>query len=341
MPGGATPQAVDAVSAIVAAHHCVHVHVTLVSLADLRAARRVIGNRLVRTPLVYSPALSALAGTRVSLKLELFQQTGSFKPRGVLNALEILPPDERTRGVISISAGNHAQALAWAAAAVGLPATIVMPATAVRAKVDATRAHGGEVILTEGDLLSTMQQVQRERSLAFVHPFDDPVVIAGAGTLGLEIAEDAPDAAVVIAGCGGGGLLSGVAAAMRAVDTRARVVGVEPTGADAMRQSLARGAPVRLARTDTVADGLAAPFAGVHTLAHVQEFVSDMVIVEDAQILDAMRVLVRQARILPEPAGAAATAALLNGLISFQPGEHVIVVVSGGNADPALLRSML
>ena len=314
---------------------------TLVSLPDLRAARHVIGDRLVRTPLVPSTSLSARTGARVSLKLELFQHTGSFKPRGVLNALESLSPDERARGVISISAGNHAQALAWAATAIGLQSTIVMPATAVRAKVDATRSFGGEVILTEGDLLATMQQVQRERGLVFVHPFDDPVVIAGAGTLGLEIAEDAPDVGLVIVGCGGGGLLSGVSAAIRAVAPRARVVGVEPKGADAMRQSLAKGEPVRLAKLDTIADGLAAPFAGVHTLAHVQEFVSEMVLVDDDEILDAMRVLMRRARILPEPAGAAATAALLDGTLMIQPGEHVVVVVSGGNADPVRLRSLL
>jgi threonine dehydratase len=315
--------------------------VTLVSLPELRAARQVIGDRLVRTPLVPSVALSAQTGARVSLKLELFQHTGSFKPRGVLNALELLSPDERARGVISISAGNHAQALAWAATAIGISSTIVMPATAVQAKVDATRNFGGEVIQTEGDLLSTMQQVQKERNLTFIHPFDDPVVIAGAGTLGLEIAEDAPDVGLVIVGCGGGGLLSGVSAAMHAVCPRARVIGVEPQGADAMRQSLARGEPVRLAKMNTIADGLAAPFAGVHTLAHVKAFVSEMVLVEDAEILDAMRVLMRRARILPEPAGAAATAALLDGALMIQPGEHVVVIVSGGNANPELLRSLL
>jgi threonine dehydratase len=315
--------------------------VTLVSLQDIRAARHVIGNRLVRTPLVPSASLSAQTGARVSLKLELFQHTGSFKPRGVLNAVEALTPDERARGVISISAGNHAQALAWAATAIGVSATIVMPATAVRAKVEATRALGGEVIQTAEDLLATARQVQQDRSLAFVHPFDDPVVIAGAGTLGLEIAEDAPDVGLVIVGCGGGGLLSGVAAAIRAVCPEARVVGVEPTGADAMRQSLAKGEPVRLAKTSTIADGLAAPFAGVHTLAHVQAFVDDIVMVDDAGILDAMRVLMRRARILPEPAGAAATAALLSGLLMTQPGEHVVAVISGGNADPDLLRSLL
>jgi threonine dehydratase len=315
--------------------------VTLVWLPELRAARHIIGDRLVRTPLVPCAALSAQTGARVSLKLELFQHTGSFKPRGVLNALETLSPDERTRGVISISAGNHAQALAWAATAVGIASTIVMPATAVRAKVEATRSFGGDVIQTEGDLLATMQQVQQERNLTFIHPFDDPVVIAGAGTLGLEIAEDAPDVGLVIVGCGGGGLLSGVAAAMHAVCPRARVIGVEPTGADAMRQSLAKGEPVRLAKLDTIADGLAAPFAGIHTLAHVKAFVSEMVLVDDSEILDAMRVLMRRARILPEPAGAAATAALLARRLMIHPGEHIVVVVSGGNADPERLRSLL
>lgn len=314
---------------------------SLVSLQDVRNARATIGDRLLRTPLVRSLFLSSETGARVSLKLELFQQTGSFKPRGVLNKLATLSPDERARGVVSISAGNHAQALAWAASAIGIPSTIVMPATAVRAKVDATRAFGGEVIQTDADLLSTMQQVQEERSLAFVHPFDDPVIIAGAGTVGLEIVEDVPDVDVVIAGCGGGGLLSGVAAAVRQARPTARVVGVEPTGADAMRQSVAKGEPVRLAKLDTIADGLAAPFAGVHTLAHVQEFVSDMVLVDDPAILDAMRALMKRARILPEPAGAAATAALLGGLAKVKPGDRVVVVVSGGNADPERLRSLL
>jgi len=305
--------------------------VTLVSLQDVRAARHVIGNRLVRTPLVPSASLSAQTGARVSLKLELFQRTGSFKPRGVLNAVEALTSDERARGVISISAGNHAQALAWAASAIGISATIVMPATAVRAKVEATRALGGEVIQTDEDLLATARQVQKDRSLTFVHPFDDPVVIAGAGTLGLEIAEDAPDVGVVIVGCGGGGLLSGVAAAIRAVAPRARVVGVEPAGADAMRQSLAKGEPVRLAKTNTIADGLAAPFAGVHTLAHVQAFVDDIVTVHDDAIAAAVRWLFREARIVAEPSGAVTVAAVLQ---SSAIDPETVAVISGGNVSP-------
>jgi threonine dehydratase len=313
----------------------------LVTPADLHAARAVHGDRLVRTPVVPSAWLSARTGARVSLKLELFQVTGSFKPRGVLNALEALAPDERRRGVISISAGNHAQALAWGATAIGVGSTIVMPVTAVQAKVDATRAYGGEVLQTADDLLATMQQVQQERDLVFVHPFDDPRVIAGQGTLGLEIMDDVPDVDLVLVGCGGGGLLAGVSAAIKATRPVARVIGVEPSGADAMRQSLMRGEPVRLKATSTVADGLAAPFAGVHTLEHAQAFVDEIVVLDDDEILDGVRVLMRHARILPEPAGAAATAALLSGRMTIQPGERVVCVVSGGNANPDLLRSLL
>ena len=166
-------------------------------------------------------------------------------------------------------------------------------------------------------------------------------VIAGAATVGLEIAEDAPDVDVIIVGCGGGGLLSGIAAAIHETRPRTRVIGVEPSGADAMRQSLARGSPVRLPRLNTIADGLAAPFAGVHTLAHVQAYVDQMVLVEDMAILEAMRALMRKARIVPEPAAAAATAALLGGFLMIEPAEHVVVVVSGGNVDPERVRSLL
>jgi len=315
--------------------------VSLTSLQDIRAARRVIGDRLVRTPLVPSAYLTARTGARVSLKLELFQVTGSFKPRGVLNALEALSPQERARGVISISAGNHAQALAWAATAIGVQSVIVMPAAAVQAKVDATRGYGGEVIQTNDDLLASALELQRDRNLCFLHPFDDPRVIAGQGTLGLEIAEDARDVGLVVVGCGGGGLLAGTAAAIKALHPEARVIGVEPSGADAMRQSLARGEPVRLAATRTIADGLAAPFAGTHTLAHAQAFVDEVVVLDDDEIVSGLQVLMRRARVLPEPAGAAATAALLSGRLAIQPGEHVISVVSGGNADPDFLRGLL
>ena len=197
---------------------------TLVTLNDIRAAREVIGGRLHRTPMTQSTFLGARAGVRLHLKLELFQKTGSFKPRGVLNRLRHLTPRERERGVITLSAGNHAQALAWAAGLAGLKATVVMPAGAVRSKVEAARGYGAEVVLTEEDLLATCLALQKERDLTLVHPFDDPFIIAGQGTVGLEILEDVPDVDAVIVGVGGGGLLSGIAAAMKAMkpDVRSR-----------------------------------------------------------------------------------------------------------------------
>jgi threonine dehydratase len=314
---------------------------SLVSLADIHAACSAIGSRLHRTPLLSSAYLGGQTGARVRLKLELFQKTGSFKVRGVLNTLASLTDSERALGVISLSAGNHAQALAWGATSLGMRATIVMPQTAVQSKIDATRGYGGEVVLTSANLLDTCFQLQRERGATLVHPFDDLRIIAGAATLGLEIVQDLPEVDTVIVGCGGGGLLSGVAAAVRQLRPSARVIGVEPTGANGMVQSLACGEPVRLTSINTIADGLAAPFTGTHTVAHVQAFVERMVEVEDAEIIAAMRVLMERCKIVAEPAAAAATAAVLTGRIALRPDEHVALVVSGGNIDARRFAGLL
>lgn len=313
----------------------------LVSLADIRAARDKVMRQLHRTPLVSSRTLGARTNSKAWLKLELFQKTGSFKPRGVLNALSQLSPTERQRGVISISAGNHAQALAWGATSMGIQCTMVMPATAVRTKVEATREYGAEVILTTEDLLATCLQLQHDRSLTLVHPFDDSRVIAGAATVGLEIMEDLGDVDVVIAGCGGGGLLAGVAAAVKQMNPLTKVIGVEPRGANGMIQSLAKGEAVKLTTLSTIADGLAAPFAGVRNLTHVQAFVDEMVEVEDSEIVEAMRFLMERAKVVAEPAGAAATAALLSGKVAIRSDARVAVIVSGGNVDLDRLRTLL
>jgi threonine dehydratase len=313
----------------------------LVTLADISRAQEVIAGRLHRTPTVGSSYLSSRVSATVSLKLELFQKTGSFKPRGVLNALDALAPDARARGVISLSAGNHAQALAWGAASLGIRSTIIMPRTAQQSKVDATRGYGGEVVLTDGDLLETCLTLQRERNLTLVHPFDDPRVIAGQGTVGMELVDDVPDVDVVVVACGGGGLLAGVAAAVKQRRPAARVVGVEPEGASAMAQSLARGEPVRLERIETIADGLAAPFAGRRNLAHVRAFVDRMLVVPDRDIVAALGVLVERCKIVPEPAGAAALAPLLSGALTIDPGAHVAVIICGGNIDRQRLKSLL
>ena len=312
-----------------------------VTLEQIGRASQVIAPHIHRTPMVGCSYLGDRVGVDLHLKLEVFQKTGSFKPRGVLNKMSSLSPEERGRGVISLSAGNHAQALAYAASMAGVPSTIVMPANAVRAKVDATRGYGGEVVLTDADLLQTALDIQRDRNLTLVHPFDDLHTIAGTGTLGLELLQDVPAPDVVICGIGGGGLISGVAAALKQACPGIRVIGVEPEGAPGMSLALEAGQPVNLDRLDTVADGLAAPFVGHHNLAHVDAFVDDVVLIDDAAIVEAMGLILERAKVLVEPAGAAGYAALLAGKIDRAPGETVICVLSGGNVDRGTLATLL
>lgn len=314
--------------------------VPLVTLDDARRAQAALAGRVHRTPVSRSATLSALTGTNLHLKLELFQKTGSFKARGALNRIDELSAAERARGVVTISAGNHAAAVSWAARSVGAPATVVMPSKAAQSKVDATRGYGGTVILTDGDLLATALALKEERGLTMVHPFDDRGVIAGAATLGLEIAEDLADADVVLVGCGGGGVLSGIAVAVRALNPACRIVGVEPEGAPAMRLSLDRGSPQRIETIDTIADGLAAPFAGNLTFEHVLRLNLEIVTVTDAAIVEAMWLLIERCKVTAEPAAAAGLAALLSGRVAVEPGAKVVCVVTGGNIDRTRLRAL-
>jgi threonine dehydratase len=314
---------------------------SLITLDDVLAAQRVIAGRVHRTPVVTSTFLGKQTGVRLFFKLELFQKTGSFKPRGVLNKLHHLSVEQKEKGVITLSAGNHAQALAWAAGQVGLHATVVMPANAPRSKIEATRGYGGEVILTEGDLLETCLTIQKERDLTLVHPFDDPHIIAGQGTVGLEIFEDVPDLDAVFIGVGGGGLISGIATVLKAQKPGVKVFGVEPEGASAMSQSLERGEPVHLDQVNTIADGLAAPFAGEHTLAHVQARVDSIMIVSDREMAAAMKLIMERCKVMPEPAGAASLAGLMSGKGGLPAGATVVCLVCGGNIDSERLKTLL
>jgi len=315
-------------------------HEGLLEENDLIAAREALGDAVHRTPLIPSKSLSELAGNRLLLKAELFQKTGSFKPRGILFRLLRTTPAERDRGFISISAGNAAAALAWAAARIGSHATIVMPATAVQSKIEATQNYGGEVVFTDGDYMGTCRSIQDERDLTFVHPFDDLDVLAGHGVAGLEILEDSPDLDTVVVPVGGGGLIGGIAAAVKSRRPGVEVIGVEPRGADVMTRSLASGGVETQAKPNSVADGLCAPFAGEHTLRHARRFVDRIVIVEDREILDALRLVWTRCKLAAEPSGAAALAAVLSGKTG-QKGKTIACVVSGGNVDPSLIASLL
>jgi threonine dehydratase len=302
----------------------------LIGLDEMRAAREAIAGYVHRTPMFTSESLGAITATELYLKAELFQKTGSFKPRGALNMMLRLSDAERARGVITISAGNHAQGVAYAARALGIHATVVMPAAAVRSKAEATRGYGAEVILhgEMKDLLPKAQEIQAERGLTFTHPFDDPYLIAGQGTVGLEVLEDVPAPDVVIVPVGGGGLISGVASAVKRLSPKTRVIGVEPEGAPTMTLSLRDDAPAHLESTRTIADGLAAPFVGERNLAH-------------EEIAAGLRLLMERAKLQAEPAGAAAFAGLLAGKVRVPAGARVVCIVSGGNVDRSRLKEIL
>jgi threonine dehydratase len=305
----------------------------LVPLEAVRAATELIRGWVKQTPMATSESLAAMFGGRLELKAELFQQTGSFKVRGILHRMLRLSPEQRQAGVVTVSAGNAAAALAWSARQANTPATVVMPATAVPAKIEATRGYGAEVILADGDLFETFEAVRDERGLTAIHPFDDLDVIAGHGSLALELLRDRPEVETVLVPVGGGGLISGVAVTLKAVRTSVRVIGVEPASADVVSRSLAAGAPQRLPTARSVADGLAAPVCGVHTLAHIQRCVDEMVRVGEDSIVAATRLLIGRTKLAVEPAAAAPVAALLEGSVRLHPDHLTVAVLSGGNLD--------
>jgi len=311
-------------------------------LEEIVAAREAIAGRLVRTPLLDVSESFPEPRVQLFFKPEMLQKTGSFKIRGVLNKLASLSQEDKARGVVGMSSGNHAQALAYGARTIGAPATIVMPTYSVDYKIEATKTYGAEVVMCEAsELLATYERVRAERNLAPVHPFDDPKIIAGAGTIGLELEEDIPDLDVVFVSVGGGGLLSGVATALKLRRPAIRVVGVEPEGAAALRKSLDAGRLVTLDKVDTVADGLAPPFTGETVYDRVRRYVDDVITVSDKQIIKAMREIVERAKLVAEPSAAASLAGLLSGQIVVDDGAKVACILSGGNINASRLQTLL
>jgi len=306
-------------------------------------ARARIAGSVHRTPLLRSRTLSERVGAPLYLKCENLQKTGAFKVRGALHRLLRLSNEERDRGVVTISAGNHAQAVAWSASAAGVPSVVVMPEHASRTKVEASRGYGAEVILhgTAAEAFEKAFALADERGLTFVHPFDDEEVVVGHGSCGLEILEDLPDVATVVVPVGGGGLLSGIATAIDSVRQGVAVWGVEPEGAPGMTRSLEAGHAVHLDRVDTLADGLGAPMAGELNHALVAEHGAGVVLVTDAEIVEAMALLLERTKLLAEPGGAAGLAALLQARIPVDPEGPVVVVLSGGNVDLPLLGRLV
>ncbi len=311
--------------------------------AEFQDAMRRVAQHAYHTPLLTSRTLSDRTGFEVRLKAELLQRTGSYKIRGPLNKFGLLSDQQKRRGVICSSAGNHAQGVALAARIHGLTAVVVMASNATPSKVAATRAYGAEVI-QHGTIWDEANELAKqlvvERGYTYVHPFDDLQLIAGQGTVGLEIVEDWPEADVIVVPIGGGGLISGIALAAKSVNPRVRIVGVESSGAPGMLRSVAAGHAVTLDRVDCVIDGLRVKRVGDHNVAIARYAVDEIVTLPDAEIFDAMLWVMHHCKLVVEGAAAAPVGALLKGLIQAPPGARVVCVLSGGNVDLDQLRGL-
>ncbi|MBV9669510.1 MAG: threonine/serine dehydratase [Acidobacteriales bacterium] len=319
----------------------------MVTLTEFEQAQQRIHGVAVRTPLVSFRPSAAEDARHLWLKLESFQPIGSFKLRGAYNMIASLPEDQRRRGVITYSSGNHAQGVAYAAKVLGIPAVIVMPNNAPAVKVSATRALGAEVVFV-GPASSERQlkaeQIQRERGMAMIPPYNDERIIAGAGTAAMEILADLPDVDVILSPVSGGGLLSGTATATKLLCPDVRVIGVEPELAADSQESFRKGKLVEWPAektTRTICDGLRTQSLGPINFDHIQKYVDDIVTVSDEQIKDAMRELALQARIVAEPSGACSVAALLYARNQLPAGKNYVAIVSGGNVVPELIAQVL
>jgi threonine dehydratase len=316
---------------------------SLLSLDDVRRARERIGDRLHRTPLLRSGTMSEQLGADVRFKAELFQRTGSFKPRGVLSKLATLNEDEKRRGVISISAGNHAQALAYASEVEGIDALVVMWQTASPMKIAAARGYGATIDTEAPDIPAAFERLEElieTTGRTLVHPYDDPLVMAGQGTVGLEILEDAPETDVVLVQVGGGGLVSGIATAVKGLRPDARVVAVEPERSPALHESLKAGEPVTV-EAESIADGLNGPYAGANCVRVCTDLGVESVLVTEQALEEALRFMYGRMKLACEVAGAATAAALLSGAVEVERGQTVAAVVSGGNVAPKTAAAIL
>ena len=304
----------------------------MISLDDIRSARERITGRVARTPLVSSATLSARLGAKVYLKLELFQKTGSFKVRGAFNKVLSIPEKQRGRGLVAVSGGNHAQAVAYVGRQLGLPALILMPQATPRNYIEATRGYGAEVVLVP-NAAEAFEKIAGYESQGWtsIHPFDDPLVMAGQGTVGLEIVEDEPEVTDVVVSIGGGGFIGGVATAVKSLQPRARMWGVETEGADAMSKALAQGKPVQLSAITSIARTLGAPSVSARTLALAQKHLESVTVVPDSEAVGALRFLLERAKVLTEPAASCTLAAADRLRDRFRPDSRVVLVLCGGN----------
>ena len=316
----------------------------MIEYRDVQAAQARIASHIIRTPLLRVPALDEALGCQVYLKHEGFQAIGAFKIRGALNKALSLSEEELGRGLVCASSGNHAQGVAYAAHKLGAQAVIVMPTNANPVKLAGVQRWGGQVELV-GTLSSQREeraaQLVREQGMVEIHPYAAPFVAAGQGTLALEVLEDLPDASLIAAPIGGGGLISGIATAVKGAAPQVRTVGVEPAGAPRYTRSRAEGRPVQLESVQTIADGTRTDHANPDNFAVIQARVDELYTVEDRWIEEAMRLLMTAAKVIAEPSSVLPVAAALCGALPVRPEDKAVFVLSGGNADPALLARLL
>lgn len=316
----------------------------LVTLEEIRDAARVIAPVAVRTPVLAAEAVAEKTGAPVWIKPETLQRGGAFKFRGAYNFLSRLEPAARERGVVAPSSGNHAQAVALAAKLYGVPATVVMPVTVTPAKRSGAERLGARVVLagrTTQDRLERAEELVAQEGLTLVPPYDHPWIIAGQGTVGLEIAADMPDVDTVLVPVGGGGFSAGVSAAIKLSLPNARVIGVEPTGAAKLSRAREAGKPVRIEHSGGLADGLLSVQIGSLTFAHHERFLDDVVTVDDSSLRGAMRLLLDRMKLVVEPSGAITVAALLDGKVQPRGNGATVAVLSGGNIEWDGLRELL
>ncbi len=315
----------------------------MISLAKIRKAATVLKGKVIRTPLIYSPTFSGISGAEVYLKLENLQGTGSFKLRGATFKIQSCLKRIGREGVVAASAGNHAQGVALAAKRAGLPATIVMPEWASISKQEATKGYGGHVILagqSVGDSITKALELA-ETGMTFIHPFDDPDIITGQGTIGLEILEDLGDTDMIFVPVGGGGLISGIASAAKAIKPGVRIIGVQAAACPGAYRACEQDRPIRVDAEKSIADGIAVKQVGDLTFPIIREKVEKIVLVQEDEIARAILMLLERKRILAEGAGSVSLAALLGSSVKIQKGRKVVLVISGGNVDSPLLDRII
>lgn len=316
----------------------------MVTLHDIRDARARIAGQVVLTPCTPSETFGEMFGGHAWFKFENLQRTGSFKERGALNRMLMLPEEERARGVIAASAGNHAQGVAYHASRLKIPATIVMPERTPLVKVAATEGYGARVVLhgsVYDEAMAEALRIQAEQGQTLIHPFDDPAVIAGQGTIGLELLEQVEGLDVVVVGVGGGGIISGIAAAVKEIRPQVRVVGVESAALPAALRAREAGAPVVIPPAETIAEGIAVRRIGDETFRHMERYVDELVTVSEEEIAAGVLLLLEREKTVAEAACATTVAAVVNGHLDGLEGRNVVMVLSGGNIDVTLMSRII